>query len=100
MKIILLIFSLTISFSTLAQQEIKVEDAINYVGDSVKICSQVYGGKYLSDLKGKPTFLNFGGNYPNAPMTIVILNDMRKEFEIAPKKFYKYVRVCIPSKFL
>ncbi len=46
MKIIIVLFLVTISFTSFAQQEIKIEDAINHVGDSVKICSKIYGGKY------------------------------------------------------
>ncbi len=100
MKIILIIFGCIVSYTSFAQQEIKIEDAIYHVGDSVKICSKVYGGKYLPDVKGQPTFLNFGGNYPNAPLTIAIWNDIRNEFEEAPEEFYKGVQVCIVGKIV
>ena len=75
--------------------EIKIEDAKNHVGDSVKICSKVYGGKYLPNVKGMPTFLNLGGNYPHAPVTIVIWDYARREFENPPEEFYKDVQICI-----
>ena len=80
---------LLICFSSFAQKEIKVNDAKNHVGDSVKICTKIYGGKFLENTKGTPTFLNAGGYYPNAPLTIVIWPDARKEFNNTPEEFYK-----------
>ena len=39
------------------------------------ICSKIYGDKYLGLTKGSATFLNVGGNYPDAPLTLVIWNN-------------------------
>jgi len=39
---------------------------------------------YLEQTKGSPTFLNIGGNYPDAPLTLVIWNDVRKQFKHIP----------------
>ncbi len=33
-------------------------------------------------------FLNAGGYYPNAPVTLVIWAEARKEFNNAPEEFY------------
>ena len=76
----------------------KVYDAKSHVSDSVKICTKIYGGKYLENSKGTPTFLNAGGYYPNAPLAIVIWADARKEFNNAPEEFYKGKEVCITGK--
>ena len=77
------------SICRLAQKEIDIADAANHIGDSVKICSKIYGGKYLEQIKGSPTFLNVGGNYPDAPLTLVIWNDVRKQFKHIPEEFLK-----------
>jgi len=42
------------------------------LGETVIVCTKIFGGKYLENAKDAPTFLNAGGNYPNAPLTIVI----------------------------
>lgn len=95
MKNILIGAFCLIKFSSFAQTEIKIDDAKNHVCDSVKICTKIYGGKFLENTKGAPTFLNAGGYYPNAPLTIVIWADARKEFNNNPEEFYKGKEVCI-----
>jgi len=96
-NLLIIIFSL-VTVSTFAQQEIKIDDAKNYVGDSVKICTKIYGGKFLENSKGTPTFLNAGGYYPNAPLTIVMWAEARKEFNNTPEEFYKGKGGCIQEK--
>ena len=61
MKFRFTIFLSLLALSCFAQQEIKIEDAKNHIGDSVKICARIYGGKYLPNVKGQPTLLNIGG---------------------------------------
>lgn len=73
------------SFQAFAQQEIKLEEIKDHIGDSVKIMAKIYGGKFLENAKGTPTFLNVGGNYPNAPLTLVIWSDVRSQFKTAPE---------------
>src|SRR5687768_16401544 len=95
--ILIAIFCLT-TLSSFAQEEIRIDDAKNHVADSVKICTKIFGGKYLENSKETPTFLNAGGNYPNAPLTIVIWADARKEFNNTREEFYKGKEVCITRK--
>lgn len=78
--------------------QIKIEDAGNHAGDSVKICNKIYGGKYLEGAKNSPTFLNVGGNYPDALLTLVIWNDTRKLFKKPPEEYYKGAQVCITGR--
>ena len=98
MKNILIVSLCLITFSSFAQKEIKIDDAKNHVGDTVKICTKIYGGKLLENAKGTPTFLNAGGHYPNAPLTIVIWADASKEFNNTPEEFYNGKEVCITGK--
>ncbi len=89
MKYVLIIAFTLLTFLSFAQQEIKIDDAKNHVGDSVKICAKIFGGKHLQNSKGTPTLLNAGGYYPNAPLTIVIWADARKEFNNTRKNSIK-----------
>ena len=81
-----------------SQTEIKLEDVKDHIGDSVKLQAKIYGGIYIKSAKGKPTFLNVGGNYPKAPLTLVIWDDVRKKFQDAPEKIYKEMQVFITGK--
>lgn len=83
-----------------AQQEIKMDEVNKHIGDSVTVCSKVYGGIYLQQSKGSPTFLNVGGAYPNSLLTLVIWDDVRKQFKEAPETFYKDKEVCITGKLI
>jgi hypothetical protein len=70
------------------RKNIDVEDASKYVNDSVIVCSKIYGGKFLENVKGSPTFLDEGAKYPNAPLTLIIWGDVRKQFHQAPELLY------------
>jgi len=81
-----------------AQQEINIGELDKHVGDSVTVCTKIYGGIYLDTRKGAPTLLNAGGNYPNAPLTILIWGDIRSQFKEAPELFYSGKEICISGK--
>ena len=80
------------------QQEIKIEDLSKHVGDSVTVCTKIYGGVFLDRSSGTPTLLNAGDKYPNAPLTVVIWPDAREKFKEKPEVFYKDKDVCITGK--
>lgn len=81
-----------------SQITIKAEDIGKHVGDSVKICAKVYGVKYLENAKNSPTFVNVGGAFPNQLFTIVIWNDVRKQFEKAPEELLNNKEICVTGK--
>lgn len=98
-KILVVIFCLGI-YPTFAQQQIKVEDAKNHIGDSVKICSKIYGTKYFSSGKDPVTLLDVGAKYPDTFLTIMIPDDARKLFKKPPEEYYKGANVCVTGKIL
>jgi hypothetical protein len=87
-----------ISLYGLSQTSIKPEEAINHVGDSVKVCGKIFGGIYLENVKGQPTLLNMGGSYPNAPLTIVIWPDTRAKLAYKPEEKLKEKEVCVTGR--
>ena len=96
MKIIPIILCF-LSVSSFAQTEIKIDDVKNHVDDSVKVCTKIFGGKFLES--NSLTLLNAGASYPNSPLTIVIRGDARKEFN-NPEEYYKGTDVCITGKIV
>lgn len=98
MKFALLFILSWLTISTIAQTEIKLKDVQNHIGDSVRLQARIYGGKYLKPAKGSPTFLAVGGNYPNAPLTLVIWDDVRKQFWNAPENAFKGRQMFITGK--
>lgn len=78
-----------------AQTEIKIDDAKNHVGEEVKICTKIYGGKYFA--KDTLTLLNAGAPYPESPLTIVIRGNANNQFK-NPQEYYKGAQVCVTGK--
>lgn len=81
-----------------AQTFIKIEDANKHIGDSVKICSKIYGGNFYSRIQGSPTYLYVGDDFPKNPLAVFILKKDRENFEDRPEMMYVYKDVCISGK--
>ncbi len=94
------IIGILLVFVTQAQKEVSIDSLNQHIGDSVTVCTRIYGGIFLDRSKGTPTLLNAGGAYPNAPLTIVIWADAREKFIAPPEVFYKDKEVCITGKII
>lgn len=79
---------------------VDVNKLFDYEGKLVKVCSKVYGTKFLESVRNKPTFLNVGGDYPNSPLTILIWGDSRANFSDIPEKLYLGKNICVTGKVL
>lgn len=72
-------------------------DKINdYIGQTVKVCTKIYGTKELSSV----TFLNCGAAYPNSPLTTVIFKTDLPNFKNNPASYYDGKTVCITGKLI
>ncbi len=98
MKSILISILCTIGFTTFAQNEIKVDDAKNHPGESVKICTKIYGGKSIINSRDTLTLLDVGKPYPDAPLRLVIKGQAQNEFTGDIVKYYSGMNVCVSGK--
>lgn len=89
-----------ISALSYAQQEIKAEEATKHEGDSVKICTKIYGTRFLEGSNRQPTFLNGGAKYPDSPITFVIFGESRPAFKNKPEEFYMDKQVCVTGRIV
>jgi hypothetical protein len=99
--ILLLITLCTLSFNVKAQEttkeqptKISIKEAPQYLNKLVTICDSVYSTKALEKL----TFLNFGGNFPNAPLTLVVFKSDEAKFPQEPATLYNHRRICVTGK--
>lgn len=92
-------FFIFCSLSSYSQQTIALEDVAKHVGDSVKVCGVVKGGRFLEQAKNSPTLLNIGAAFPNQLLTVVMWSDVRKLFEKAPEELFKEKEVCIIGRW-
>lgn len=94
---VVVFFTATIAYG---QQEIKIEDAAKHEGDSVKICTKIFGGMYFEGSKGSPTLLNAGAKYPDNTLTIVIFGESRPAFKNKPEEYYPDKNICVNGKIV
>lgn len=99
-KLLVVLTAIFMSVLANAQEEIKIEDLSKHIGDSVTVCTKIYGGVFLERSKGTPTLLNAGADYPDSPLTLVIWPDARAKFKEAPEDFYKNKNVCVTGKIV
>ena len=89
------IFIAACLFSSYAftQTKINVEDVSKHVGDSVTVCTKVFGTKFFE--KSQMTLLNLGAAYPGSPLTVVIFGKDLPNFKVAPEKIYADKEICV-----
>ena len=97
-KHILVTALLFLSFYSFSQTVIKLEEVSKHIGDSVTVCGKVRGIRFLETVKNTPTFINLGQAFPNHSLTIVIWNEVRKQFETAPEVMFKDKEVCVTGR--
>ena len=99
-KHLVVMVAMFVAINASAQQAIKIEDLSKHVGDSVTVCTKIYGGIFLERSNGTPTLLNAGAAYPNSPLTLLIRPDARGKFKEVPELYYKDKEVCITGTII
>jgi hypothetical protein len=95
----LLLFALIFISAKLGfSQTLTPEEAAKHVGDSVKVCGKIYGGRFFETSNGTPTLLNMGAAYPASPITIVFYSEVRSKMNSSPEIELKDKNVCVSGK--
>jgi len=79
----------------LSSTTISPADAARHIGETLTICGQVYGGRYLENSTGQPTLINMGSEYPDNPFTLVIYGNDRARFSYKPEEYLKGKVICV-----
>jgi len=69
MRIAFVVFCTLFLISAIAQKEIKIEDAKDYIGDSAKLSGKAYGVRYLENFRNNHAFINLGTAYSGKEKT-------------------------------
>ena len=75
-------------------QNYTAAEAAEHIGENATVCGTVSGGYYAKSSRGKPTFINLDGKYPNQEFTVVIWNENRAAFG-KPEKAYRNQKICV-----
>jgi hypothetical protein len=95
MKRFVIILTLCIASQFSLGQTLTPEEAAKRVGDSIKVCGKIFGGRYFENANNAPTLLNMGAAFPNSPLTIVIYADTRKKLAYQPEVELVNKNVCV-----
>lgn len=93
-----LIITFLISNILLLADNITSSQASNFIGKSKTVCGKVASTYYAKNSNGSPTFLNIDKPYPNQEFTVVIFDEYRMNFTIAPEEYYKNKNICVNGK--
>ena len=93
MKILFTALFSFLTLLTIAQTKIPIDSVSNHKGESVTVCGQVFGIKYLE--KSQITFINLGAPYPDAPLTVVIFEEARAKFSQIPETLFANKKICV-----
>jgi hypothetical protein len=73
---------------------IAAAEAKHFVGKTATVCGRVVHTHFARYERGAPTFLNFGGVFPNQDFTVVIWAQDRDRFS-APEVVYLDKYICV-----
>ena len=89
-KIILLILVNFVCSFIYCQNKIPIDAVSQHVGETVQVCSKVYGVKST----GKVTFVNLGAQYPHSQLTVVIFAKDNENFKGSIESLYNNKQIC------
>lgn len=76
--------------------DVSWSEAIDHVGDKLKVCGTVVDTNYEPTVNGQPTFLSIGKKYPDPQrFTVVIWGTDRSNFELAPESYYRGKNITV-----
>ena len=79
--------------TTSAQQRISIDSLSLHIGQTVTVCSKVFG-THITKGEKPVTFLNLGANYPTQKLTLVIFQKDLANFTFHPAEYYNLQEVC------
>jgi hypothetical protein len=94
-------FALTIATCLAAgiasANELTPAQAAEHVGEAATVCGVVTDASYRPDVRGEPTFLNFGGAYPNHSFTALVWGEHRAKFSPPPES-HEGALICVSGR--
>jgi hypothetical protein len=97
-KITILLLSAFAVTAASAQTSIELKDIGAHIGDSVRVCGTVYGGRFFA--KDSLTLLNVGGLYPNQLLTVLLRPEARVALTGSPETDLKDKTICVTGKVI
>jgi hypothetical protein len=78
-------------------RDLTPREALDHLGEYATVCGTVDDARYARTARPQPTFLNFGGRYPDHLFTAVIFVAERAKFG-SPEVTYLKKSVCVSGR--
>ncbi len=98
MKKIYILLSVLVASHVASAQTFTPEEAAKHVGDSIKVCGKIFGGRFFETSNGSPTLLNMGAAFPASPLTIMIPGTVRGKLGYVPEADLKDKNICVRGR--
>jgi hypothetical protein len=79
-------------------QTLTPDEAAKHVGETVKVCGKIFGGRFFETSNNCPTLLNMGAAYPASPLTIMVTLEVRNKLGYMPEQELKEKNICVTGK--
>ncbi|MEX0724158.1 MAG: hypothetical protein WD357_05775 [Gracilimonas sp.] len=74
------------------------EEAADYIGRPAEVCGTVAIARFLPQIGGQPTFINFGQPDPNQDFTAVIWGKNRSKWDSPPEDLFSNHEICVSGR--
>jgi hypothetical protein len=91
-------FAVFFVYKAAAQTIVTAKNASKHIGQTVKICDNVFDGKLVTP--ANITLLDIGGNNPNQQLTLMIPAAYRNKFKGRPEVDYRGKDVIVTGKLI
>ncbi|MBD3615159.1 MAG: DNA-binding protein [Gracilimonas sp.] len=107
LPVVILIMVVGLIFSRVFQPEpgiprpevkINASEANDHIGEAAEVCGEVANARFIPQISGQPTFVNFGQPNPNQDFTVVIWGENRTKWEQLPENIYPKNEVCVTGR--
>ncbi|MDR9419602.1 DNA-binding protein [Gracilimonas sp.] len=78
--------------------QINSSEAVNHIGKAAEVCGIVVNARYIPQIGGEPTFINFDRPDPDQTFTAVIWGENRLKWEQLPENIYPNNKVCVTGR--
>lgn len=78
-----------------AEIRIHASEAINHIGKAAEVCGKVAKARFIPQIDGQPTFINFGQPNPNQDFTAIIWGENRGKWIQNPEDMYPGEELCV-----
>ncbi len=95
MKKIIFIIAIFLACKGSFAQTFTPEEATKHIGDSIKVCGKIFGGRFFETSNNSPTLLNMGAAFSASPLTIMIPGNVRVKMGYAPEIELRDKNVCV-----